>query len=352
MKSDRQCLARAVFGPVLACAASALAAGCAGMQQTPPTTSLGGPAMTTPMQGAASLPQAGKGGSQVLYVSNWYRQAVEVISVPKHTLIREISTSPYYPDSVRVDSSGDLWVALDSYGSQPSLWVYKPGASTPFRALSGIGQATAVAIDRNGTAYVTEQDSSAATIWVFAPGSNQPTSHLTDPSGTCCGWVAVDEHHDVFFAYESQSGHTGAIDEFVHGSTTPKSLGITLATFPGGIEVLHDGTIVVTEQGIVDFNLPAKIDTFPKGATTPSSVITGDPYCDEWVGPAFNRKKNRIYVGTIFRQTSCFISGTPAAIKEFSYPGGKLLAKFATGITEQAGWTLLVPALDPPVAGQ
>lgn len=352
MNPGRSYLTRAAFGPLFACAATALAAGCAGTQQTLPAAGAGVP--SAPLtRTVASLPDAEDAGSQVLYVSNWEHQSVEVISAKKHTLLREINTSPYYPNSVRVDGSNNLWVALDTYGTQPSLWVFKPGASTPFRTLNGIkNEAVGVAIDRDGTAYVTDQNEGVADIWVFAPGSTQPTSELTDPNGTCCGWVAVDDQHNVYFTYESQTGHTGAIDEFVHGSTKPKSLGITLATFPGGIEVLHNGTIIVTEQGIVDFNLPAKIDTFPKGATTPSSVISGDPYCDEWVGPALNRKKNRIYVGSIFVNSSCDIDGIPAATKEYTYPGGKMVAKFTTGIANQNAWTLLVPAISPPAAGQ
>jgi hypothetical protein len=346
-------LTPAVLGPLLG-AALLLTAGCAGTQQTPLP---GGfqTSLSRPMSGTtgASSPEAGAPKSSVLYVSNWYGMDVEVYSAKKHKLLRSIDTSPYSPNSVRVDGSGNLWVALNTYGTQPRLWVYKPGASMPFRTLNGISTTpTGVAIGRDGTAYVTDEGSTPANIWVFAPGSSQPTSKLTDPNGTCCGWVAVDQHNNVFFTYESQSGHTGAIDEFVHGSSTPKSLGITLTTFPGGIEVLDNDTIIVTEQGITSFSLAPTIDTFPKGATKPSSVISGDPNCDEWVGPALNRNKNRIYVGTLFTSVSCYVNGTPAAIKEYTYPGGRLVDEFNTGMTDQSGWTLLVPAIDPPVAGQ
>jgi hypothetical protein len=116
--------------------------------------------------------------------------------------------------------------------------------------------------------------------------------------------------------------------------------------------VLDNDTIIVSEQGITGYNLPAKIDTFKKGATSPSSVILGDPTCDEWVGPALNAKKNRIYVGTIFTQLACYVNNNPAAIKEYTYPEGKLVSEITSGITQQQGWTLLVPALDPPAAGQ
>ncbi|MFZ1016289.1 MAG: hypothetical protein WAN39_00295 [Candidatus Cybelea sp.] len=346
---NRPLSARPTLGSFFFSAALALAAGCSGLQQASPTSA--GPGALPPMtlKIGHSLPDA-KRGKQVLYVANWYGSSVEVLSAKTHALVRQISTSPYNPNSVRVDGSGNLWVALDTNGSQPSIWVYKPGASQPFRTLNGISQAVGIAIDPNGTVYVTEEATS--NVSVFAPGSDTPTSTLADPNATCCGWVAVDDQHDVYFTYESPSVHTGAIDEFVNGSGQPKSLGITLGTFPGGIEVLKNDTLVVTEQGIVSLYLPAKIDTFPKGATTPSSVITGNPNCDEWVGPALNKKKNRIYVGSIFTSTSCFINGTPAAMKEYTYPGGKLIGEYTAGITDQSGWTLLVPAISPAPADQ
>jgi hypothetical protein len=342
---------RGFLAPLLCVAVSALIAGCSGgMQQTPPLTA-GGSAPALAWQRPATLPD---GDAPVLYVANWYRNAVEVISpTKKHALLREISTAPYAPNSAHVDGSGNLWVALNTDGSDPSIYVYKPGATTPFRTLNGVAHIpVGVAIDTDGTAYVTDEDEGFGEIIVFAPGSSIPTTVLNDTNGSCCGWVAIDKHHNLFFAYESKTGHTGAIDEFPHGSKKPKSLGITLGTSPGGMEILPNDSIVVSEQGITDFGLPAKIDTFPKGATTPSSVIQGDPNCDEWVGPALNAKKDRVYVGTIFTEVSCYVNGNPAAIKEYTYPDGKLVSEFTSGITQQSGWTLLVPALNPPVTGQ
>jgi hypothetical protein len=343
-----------LLNPLLACGVSALVAGCSGgMQQTPPLAGAANSRLAIPVQqSAASLPDAK--GASVIYVANWYRNAVEVISPNKqHALIKEISTAPYAPNSVHVDGSGNLWVALNTAGTDPSLYVYKPGTSTPFRTLTGVANIpVSVALGTDGTAYVTDEDEGFGHITVFAPGATKPTTVLNDPNGNCCGWVAVDQHNNVFFTYELKSQRTGAIDEFVHGSKNPKSLGITLGTSPGGILVLKDGTLIVSEQGITDFNLPAKIDTFKKGATTPSSVITGDASCDEWVGPALNAKKDKVYVGTIFTQISCYVNGNPAAIKEYTYPQGRLVTEFTSGITDQQGWTLLVPAVNPPAAGQ
>jgi hypothetical protein len=346
MNPGRPLSIRSLLGPLLVCAASALVAGCSGggMQQTTPAIPV--------QQSAMSLPDGS--GASVVYVANWYRNAVEVVSAnKKHTLLREISTAPYAPNSVHVDGSSNLWVALNTAGSDPSLYVYKPGASTPFRTLTGVTHIpVGVAIDSDGTAYVTDENEGTGEVLVFAPGSNTPTSTLLDANGSCCGWVAIDQHHNLFFTYQAKSGPGGAVDEFVHGSTTPKSLGLTLATSPGGILVLKDDTIIVTEQGITASNLPAKIDTFKKGATSPSSVITGNPSCDEWVGPGLNAKKDRIYVGTLFTELVCYVNNNPAAIKEYTYPQGKLVTEFTSGIDNQSGWTLLVPAVDPPPAGQ
>ncbi len=88
------------------------------MQQTTPAI----PVQSSTM----SLPDGS--GAFTLYVANWYRNAVEVISGnKKHALLREISTAPYAPNSVHVDGDGNLWVALNTAGNDPSLYVYKPG---------------------------------------------------------------------------------------------------------------------------------------------------------------------------------------------------------------------------------
>jgi len=139
----------------------------------------------------------------------------------------------------------------------------------------------------------------------------------------------------------------------VKGTGTPKSLGIALETFPGGIEVLPDGTLVIVEQGNPGLNVAARIDTFPKGSTTPSSVISGNPRCDNWVGPALNANRTKVYVGSTLEATpGCGIGSTFGAIEEFAYPAGTALSTFDTGLTNQPGWTLLVPATNPPPPGQ
>lgn len=290
----------------------------------------------------------------LLYVANWYGNGVELYLAKTRAHVGHLDTSPFQPNSVHVAGNGDIWVALNTDGNDPSIYVYKPGATAPFRTLTGVSNvAVSIAVARNGTAYVTDENFSFGEVIVFGPGSNTPTATLTDPGSTCCGWVAVDRHGNVFFTYESASGHTGAVDEFVRGSKTPKSLGITLTTFPGGIEVLKNGTLVIVEQGIPSFNLPAQIDTFPKGATEPSSVIAGNPTCDNWVGPALGKDEHTVYVGsTLEANNICNVNGAFGAIEEYSYPSGTLLNKFNGGLTNQPGWTLLVPATAPAPAGQ
>jgi hypothetical protein len=97
----------------------------------------------------------------------------------------------------------------------------------------------------------------------------------------------------------------------------------------------------------------AQIDTFPPGATQPSSVIMGNPNCDNWVGPALDKKEKTVYVGSTLQSPSSIeVNGAFGAVEEYSYPSGTLLDKFNGGFTNQGGWTLLVPAINPPAAGQ
>ena len=292
--------------------------------------------------------------AHLLYVANWYNNGVEVYAAKSNTHVGHIDTSPYQPNSVHVGDDGNIWVALNNNPSQPSVYVYQPGATTPFRTLSGVANIpVSSALAKDGTVYVTDENLDVGEIIVYAPGSNTPTSTLSVANGDCCGWVAVDDHGNVFFAYEVSGGHLGAIAEFVRGKGKPVDLGITLATSPGGIEVLKDGTLVVIESGIPSFGLAAKIDTFPKGATQPSSVISGNVNCDNWVGPALDKKEKTVYVGsTLEASPLCGVNGAFGAVEQYSYPAGTLLDEFSDGLTEQQGWTLLVPALNPPAAGQ
>lgn len=306
-------------------------------------------------------PDFGTLPSRLLYISDWYKSGVLIYSqYPHHRVVGFIDTSPYQPNSVHVDAVDDLWVALNTSGPDgtPSVYVYHRGQTTPYRVLTGIPQIPVnVAVGSDGTAYVTDEDNgsgSGANVTVYAPGSNTPTSKLSVPNGTCCGWVAANRHGDVFLTYESPVGHTGEVVEFRPGSTRPRNLGITLTTFPGGIEVLGDGSLLVSEQGIPENNLTARVDTFPKGATQPSSVIYGNPSCDQWVGPALNRDKTVLYVGsTILASQYCASQFQNFGVVEaYSYPSGTPLITFSNGLVNQPGWTLLFPATDPPVADQ
>ena len=311
---------------------------------------------------SASWIESGLAANRLLYVANWYASGVEIYSQLHHQVVGFLSTSPYAPNSVHVDAAGNVWVALNTNGQQPSVLVYAPGQTSPFRTLSGVTDTpVGIAVAHDGTAYVTDECSgtgcysdTAAEIWIFAPGSNTPTAKLEDKNGTCCGWVAVDDRKNVFITYQSKTGYTGAIDEFPNGSTRPKSLGITLSTDPGGIEVLQDGTLVVTEQGVhaPSANIAPSIDTFPKGATKPSSVINGNSSCDNWIGLALNKRKTAVYVGDVLEHTGCYKNVAFGTVEQYSYPAGVLQREFNNGLKNQSGWTLLVPATSPAAAGQ
>lgn len=363
---------------VASLAAVASIAGCSAVQpSTPiaasPTFAFGSQrvarfaAASRPSAPGARLPsrswiQPGLATNRLLYVANWYASGVEIYSQLHHQLVGFLSTSPYAPNSVHVDAAGNVWVALNTNGRQPSVLVYAPGQTSPSRTLSGVTDTpVGVAVAEDGTAYVTDECSgtgcysnTAAEVWVFAPGSDTPTGKLEDTNGTCCGWVAVDDRKNVFVTYQSKTGYTGAVDEFPNGSTQPKSLGITLTTDPGGIEVLEDGTLVVTEQGVhsPSANIAPSVDTFPKGATKPTSIIQGNVSCDNWIGLALNRRKTAVFVGDVLEHTGCYKNVAFGTIEQYSYPGGVLQREFNNGLKNQSGWTLLVPATSPAAAGQ
>jgi hypothetical protein len=236
------------------------------------------------------------------------------------------------PRGLAFDSAGNLYVSSNTGSGVVN--VYSPGQTTPSTTYAqGLGPIPwGVAVANDGTLFVVN-DYEPTNVVVYPPGSTTPSATLTDPNFASPYAVAVDSSGNAYVTFGSNSG-AQQIDEFFAGSTTPVTLGMSLAGQPLGITVDASGDLVVAEQ--------SDIAVFPPGATSPSQVIGSGQFA-EVSGIALDATQSFLYAGDL----------PNGRVLVFTYPAGSLISTFSVGSNVYPFSLVLspTPSLGPPWSG-
>lgn len=241
---------------------------------------------------------------KLLYVSDAF---VEIYSVPKYSLVGQITEGINEPDGLAVDKHGNLYVA--NYVGR-TVTIYRPGETSPSLTLTEPDYPVDVAVGSNGYVYACDLKGG---VDVYQPGATSPIRRLTNPdlAGGVLG-VAVDSSNDVYAAGETAYYSAPAVVEFAKARGPGKNLRLTGLFEPTGV-IVEDKYLIVSDvyEGL--------ILTYAPGQTSPSSTFTA-PYPERSV---INKAENVIYVPEHYY--------TPRQVGVYDYPSGTLVTTVSVG---------------------
>ncbi|MBV9718676.1 MAG: hypothetical protein JOZ77_05120 [Candidatus Eremiobacteraeota bacterium] len=256
--------------------------------------------------------------SQLLYASNKESSAIEIYSVPGFSKVGQISNGIEEPEGIATDTHGNLYVAnVDG----PSVTIYKPGTTSPYRTLMGSHVPDDVAVATNG--YVLTGDQGGG-VDVYPPGNTSPSARLTNPGISIVRGVGVDANNNVYAAGTNAS-LKGVVIEYADMSGGGTNLGLQGLESPLGVLIDKNDDVAVSDVAANEILI------YRQGATSPSSKISVS-------GPhrsAFNQEQNLIYVP----------QGAGGDVDVLDYPSGTPVTSFSIG--NFASGTALSPAPTP-----
>lgn len=234
--------------------------------------------------------------NNLLYVS--CDEVVDIFSVPKYSLVGQITDGIFLPGGLTIDRHRNLYVA----NLNGTITVYPLGATTPSLTLTDLKGVLDVAVGRNGYVYA---GGFGGDIDVYPPGATTPVRQLSNPvlRHRVTG-VAIGASNNLYATGLKRAFSDPAVVRFTNARGAGKNLGLTGLDYPAGV-IFDDGNLIVS-----DFRL-SKILTYPLGQRSPSGTISvGEPQ-----GSAINRAADEIYVPNDISQV----------VDVYDYPSGTLV---------------------------
>lgn len=167
------------------------------------------------------------------------------------------------PNGIAVDNNGTVYVTSGTSAGACYVLVYPKGASTPSEQINGFDLPVGLAIDRKGNLYV--GDALANVVWKVRKGSTTPKklslSGLDDPVG-----LAIDPSNNLWIANNRNNTVLG----FHHGGTSPFVTITSGLTGPYSVAFQRSGTLFVGNS----LDYPGDVLGYKSGSTTPFESIS------------------------------------------------------------------------------
>jgi hypothetical protein len=219
------------------------------------------------------------------------------------------------PRGMFVDSKRNLWVA-DNVADY--VYGFKRGRKTPHYYRDDASAAPwTVVVSTNGTVYAGNQQAENGGLFtVFAPGSENPTSHI--PTSQTMLYVmgsTIDSEGDIFATYCCPTAGVVGVLEIPAGTSAPKDLGISLEGGAYGIQIMKSGDMLIADYD-------TGIEAFHSGSTSPYLTIppiSGSAYIEM----ALAHKQRSVYIA----------DAGNGCVWEIAFPSGKILDKITSGLT-------------------
>lgn len=317
---------------VLAGAALAVSAGCAGGAQIAPSPLA--PIASAGKAGAASLSRSGRMWTGVHVGTTAHRHVAfpkgprdlfvalsnDVVVMQNKTWNQVGTINPSAmacPDADWTDKKVNLYVAdWDCGGSSntPGVYEFKPGASTPsFVYTAGLTDPVSVETDKHGNVYVA--DYYGGYLDEYQQGSNTVLYQCAPPSGYgLVASAAIDSKGNVFMvSMNDQAPWTAYLYEYAGGLNGCNVTQLaTFPFFPGELVLDKNANLLLADQidGVVDV-LPPPYTAIGSQISVPSNPFS----------VTVNRKNNRVYI-TGYSTPS---GGTDAVYVD-AYPSGSNIA--------------------------
>ncbi|HEY1976935.1 MAG TPA: hypothetical protein VGG89_10340 [Candidatus Baltobacteraceae bacterium] len=188
--------------------------------------------ITTGVNVPSTMRAPGKAVKQYLFVSNVAKNSVTIYPIGTGNLVRTISSQISKLNSMLVDG----WGNLDVLGAA-GVSVYAAGGLTPLTDLSGTNDVSAIALDSNGSLYVSHEGGGTAnypgSIGIYPPGSTSPVRTIAGSSTSEIHMpvaLAVDATGNLYVGnladgFRSSSDYPGNyVTMFTPGSSTPSNV--------------------------------------------------------------------------------------------------------------------------------
>ena len=227
-----------------------------------------------------------------VFVANMHNSTVEKFSA-SGTLLQTLSNGVGYPNSVAVDGQGDVFVANQSYYSNnetlvsPDIEEFSANGILLRTLSNGVNNPSCLAVDDQGDVFVASSDNHYMNSTVEEFSANGTllrtlSTGLADPSS-----VAVDSHGDVFVT----NWNSNTVEEFSATGTLLLTLSNGLGN-PNSVAVDGQGDIFVAnlngKHNVEEFSADGTLlRTLSKGLNSPSSVAV-DSHGDVFVANFLN----------------------------------------------------------------